>query len=66
MVFNIEQTLTVCSYHVTYAFQSESTPYIVPYTHSIQTVKCTVQISTLKTAQPFGQFGSMVEGSFTT
>ena len=42
--------LTVCSCHVRYAFQSESTLY-----SQMHTDKCTVQISTQNTAQSFGK-----------
>ena len=45
--------LTVCSFHVTYPFQSETTLYIATWQE--HTVKCTVQISTQNTAQSLGQ-----------
>ena len=63
---NYEKTsgyLTVCFYHVTYAFQSESTLYSCLNVKELLArqmqllVKCTVQISTHNTAQSFGQLG---------
>ena len=50
--------LTVCTYHVTYAFQSESTLYSCLNVKELLArsrcdVKCTVQISTHNTAQSF-------------